>query len=519
MSEEAAAAAPAAEEPAVDVSAEGEAKTAAGEKILKPVPRPDDEELKKKIDTINDEIAKHQARLTAIKDNLDARDTGRGDSPEVAAIKTRLNEVKGRSRMLQAEKRNIYDQISAADDLKKQQQDLTQRLKAQLTLFSVEQIEAKIRALEHQQQTTSLSVKEDKRIMEDIKRLASHKPMIRQYDEAQESLKGVRDHHAALYVQLKAKAADLSVVKEEEDGVKAQLDAAKSKEEAKRSDVPSLFKERDGLRKAVGERRDEIKKLRDEFNEKRKEWQAYMKQQKEIKHAEYLARKAEREAEYQAQLKAYEEEEAKRDPWEAEKVICEQLIGFCEKYLPKKQEAKAAEAEIAHPDGAKLVKKGEPDDPFASLAKKKSKSKMKGGGAAEASAPAKPKTVRLSHSPDDIVMWGKLELRPPSTSDDCVEMHAQLLAKREWLKTAPPKAKKKAKEEKKDKAEEKEAAAEEKEAAEAAATGDAAAADAAPNGDAAAAPASDVTPKGGSGPLTIKAVSDSSVAIKITASS
>ena len=47
-------------------------------------------------------------------------------------------------------------------------------------------------------QTTSLSVKEDKRMMEDIKRLAANKPMIRQYDEAQESLKGVRDHHSQI---------------------------------------------------------------------------------------------------------------------------------------------------------------------------------------------------------------------------------------------------------------------------------------------------------------------------------
>ena len=46
--------------------------------------------------------------------------------------------------------------------------------------------------------------------MEEIKRLSSNKPMIRQYDEAQESLKGVREHHATLYNQLKAKNADLT---------------------------------------------------------------------------------------------------------------------------------------------------------------------------------------------------------------------------------------------------------------------------------------------------------------------
>ena len=42
---------------------------------------------------------------------------------------------------LQQEKRNIYDQISAADELKKQQQDLTQRLRSELSFFSVEEVE------------------------------------------------------------------------------------------------------------------------------------------------------------------------------------------------------------------------------------------------------------------------------------------------------------------------------------------------------------------------------------------
>ena len=41
---------------------------------------------------------------------------------EVVLAKAHLNEIKAKSRMLQQEKRNLYDQISAADDLKKQQQ-------------------------------------------------------------------------------------------------------------------------------------------------------------------------------------------------------------------------------------------------------------------------------------------------------------------------------------------------------------------------------------------------------------
>ena len=77
---------------------------------------------------------------------------------------------------------------------------------------------------------------------------------------------------------------------------------------------------------------------RDEFNERRKEWQSYLRQQKETKYKEWMERKAQRQAEYEAQKKAYEEEQAKRDPWEEEKAICEQLIVFVEKHVPKKEE-------------------------------------------------------------------------------------------------------------------------------------------------------------------------------------
>ena len=138
--------------------------------------------------------------------------------------------VRAESRRLLQEKRSIYDQISSADELKKQQQDLTQRLKAELQFFSVEDIERKIKALEMQQQTTSTSVKEDKKIIEDIKRLAANKPMIKQFDEAQESLKGVREHHNNLYTQLKAKNADqrLEIVRAELGRREARISAMRT---------------------------------------------------------------------------------------------------------------------------------------------------------------------------------------------------------------------------------------------------------------------------------------------------
>lgn len=429
-----------------------------GDDVLKPVPKPDEDELKQKIEVANEKVNALQERLEAIKKNLDAREGGRGDSPEIAVAKAKLNEAKAKSRMLQQEKRNIYDQISAADELKKQQQDLTARLKAQLSLFSVDEIDRRIKALEHLQQTTSISVKEDKKIMEELKKLSLSKPMIRQYDEAQESLKGVRDHHTTLYTQLKAKNADLTIVREDEDRCKGGLDAIKAKDEAKRADIPALWKERETIRKDVIDLRETIRKLRDDFNDRRKEWQNFVRIQRDQKAKEWAEQKAKRQAEYDAEKKAYEEEQAKRDPWEEEKLICEQLIGFVNKYLPKAAEAKVEAKAVEHPDGQKPLTKSslDDDDPYANLVKKKSKRKggapkeagvgagtpSIGGAGGAAVAAVKPKSMRLSHSVEDFALWDKLGFKAPATTEDCAALHEQLLAKREWLKTAPPKPKK-----------------------------------------------------------------------------
>ncbi|EOD31682.1 hypothetical protein EMIHUDRAFT_460679, partial [Emiliania huxleyi CCMP1516] len=219
-------------------------------KEIKKVSKPDDALLKQRLQEQDDKLVDKQARLEQIKATVDTRNQPT-ENAEFTAARSKFNVVRAESRRLLQEKRSIYDQISSADELKKQQQDLTQRLKAELQFFSVEDIERKIKALEMQQQTTSTSVKEDKKIIEDIKRLAANKPMIKQFDEAQESLRGVKEHHNELYTQLKAKNAELNSSKEEEEKWRAEMDAAKAKEDAKRSDLPALYKERDQLRKEI----------------------------------------------------------------------------------------------------------------------------------------------------------------------------------------------------------------------------------------------------------------------------
>ena len=183
-------------------------------KEVKLVKRPDENVMKEKIAVEEEKMSKLQEKLSAIKEQLDKNDSSRPDAnSELGIAKAKFNAAKSESRRVQQEKRNIYDQISAADELRQQQQDLVTRLRTELQVFSVDEIERKIKQLEHKQQTTSLTIKEDKAIMEEIKKLSSGKPKIQTFKEAQDGLTGIKEHHNTLYTSLKAKNAELAIAK------------------------------------------------------------------------------------------------------------------------------------------------------------------------------------------------------------------------------------------------------------------------------------------------------------------
>lgn len=424
-------------------------------KEVKVVKRPDETVMKEKIAVEEEKMSKLQEKLSAIKEQLDKNDSSRPDAnSELGIAKAKFNTAKSESRRVQQEKRNIYDQISAADELRQQQQDLVTRLRTELQVFSVDEIERKIKQLEHKQQTTSLTIKEDKAIMEEIKKLSSGKPKIQTFKDAQDSLTGIKEHHNTLYTSLKAKNAELAIAKEAEDKVRAVMDEVRSREDAKKPDLPKLFKERDELRSSINEHRSAIRKIQNEFNAEKKEFYEYLKVVREQKNKEYNERKAAKQAEWDEYKKLLEAEEAKRDPWEEEKAICEQLIAWVQRLLPKQSGPAVEKVEIDH-GSFKVMKKDEDEEMFAGLGKKKGKNKKKSVGG-EAGPAAPPKSQKMKHSFDDLAVWKKLSIEAPQETGDLPAMLETLRAKQEWLKTAPPKPKKVDKAEKKgDKAEKK----------------------------------------------------------------
>ena len=84
--------------------------------------------------------------------------------------------------------------------------------------------------------------------------------------------------------------------------------------------------------------------------------------------------------------------------------------------------------------------------------KKKGKNKKKGVPTATDET---AKSVKLKLSFEDMALWKKLDIEAPKEMSEMPTIMEALLAKKEWLKTAPPKPKK-VKEEKKEKKEKKE---------------------------------------------------------------
>jgi uncharacterized coiled-coil DUF342 family protein len=419
-----AAAAPAAEEekeiPKPDMSA---------------VKKPDEAEFNASIEAAQARLDGYHKRIQEIKESLDSRENLRNaSSSETGQARARLNELRAQARALANERNAIYNSINEQEDLRKARNEkLTELKKAVGPHNSIEEIDEAIKKKEYAQQTESLPLNQVKKLMAEIKDMQASKPRVKEVHEINEMLKRDKEVQNVLYAKLKEKSAEMNAMRDLERKQAEEVDRIRKKEEGNRSDVPSLMKERDECKKGIGATREEMKKLRDEFNAAKKVYfdaQRLLKRwQLQERHKEWQAREADRAA----RRKEREAEEATRVPWEEEMALCDQLVTYVSRYVPASKPAgDAPNGTASAPTATVGGRKGKLEEDYFVGAKAKSKGKGK--------KVQEPGSLKVSHTPEVFASFDKLQLRPPLVAGECAAAIEQLKAKKEWFKTAPPKA-------------------------------------------------------------------------------
>lgn len=423
------------------------------ENTIQRLPRPSREKHETAMKRLNEQIEERKKTIESAKSKIKVlRDGREKEQAKYAPIRSKLNELAARCQILMQTRDACRKEVQALDNMGKGERDgggSGNRGGGK----SVEQIDAEMARIEDQLSHETMSLKEEKVLVEKIKQLNKMKDSARAMAAKQAQITGTDGSRKAMQEKAKAKDVEINANKAEQQKLKNEIDKIrgvegggnnKNKKENGKSgnsgggdnfnkNVKALESERDGAYKQILKIRKEMDDLRDDFKKKNNEW---LKREKVFR--------AERDVEYASEKKAVEERkkqwerENAPEPFEAEISSCDQLVSFLQKFLPKSAPAEptsssskngSAEDLTAKLSGLKMVNKRDKDeemDDLLSMTGTLTKAKKNKVNAMKNAGPKPPKeTDKVNLSLDAYGMFGKVGISAPLIVGEvprCVEL-------------------------------------------------------------------------------------------------
>jgi len=303
-------------------------------------------------------------------------------------------------------------------------------VRANVRFSDVKSIDEEIKKLKTRQETTSMSLGEEKRLIKEIDALQSSKHVVAGLKDTDAGIDNAKEQRKLISAEMNAKDKEIDAVQEEITEKQKIVEAFKETETEARSNLTVLKGKREEIRKEIGEKIDERNKCRDVFRETNDKWYDYQRAIKAQKKMKYEEEKKNREEEKAAWVAEKEAEEAKKIPYEEEMNLCVYLVNHLTKtYLTdtKKSESEAKKADII----------AVTDDPFAGFTPIKKNDdeiflKMGPGKKLRARASKKKAAPVFKLNVDSFEQFGILGLSPPTNLEAVPKSVEDLKAKKEW---------------------------------------------------------------------------------------
>jgi len=308
--------------------------------------------------------------------------------------------------------------------------------KANVRFSNVEKIDEEITRLKTRQETTSMSLAEEKNLIKEIESLQKSKDLVASFKLTDASIDDCKLQRKMIGEQLKAKDAEIDAVQVLIDEKGKILDAMKSEQSEYRDALDVMKKERDSLRQEIGDKMKERNDARDAFREANNKWYDFQRAIKAQRKMRYEEEKKKREEEDRERQAEWEAEEAKKIPYEEEQQLCTFLSEYLTRtYVTgdseKKAEAKKNSVVALKEDpfaGFKPRKKGG-DEEYLQVGKGKKKPRVR--------ASKKKATVVFKLTVEFFEQFGVLGLNPPTSIEGVPKSIEELNEKKEWFSKQP----------------------------------------------------------------------------------
>jgi uncharacterized coiled-coil DUF342 family protein len=408
------------------------------------VERPDKVAHEKELDDLSNEIKAIQDERQKVQDTIDGKmNSGKGS--EVSIERDALGKLRAQKGALIDEKKKLVAKLDAiknqGDKIAKDRKDT----RASVKLSTVEEIDQEIARLKKTQETTSMSLSDEKKILKEIDQLQKSKALVATLKSKENDLEDVKAQRKLVAAQITAKDKEIDVVQAE---ITLKMDRIKEitdRETDKRDVLKELFTKRDDLRKQINDIFKKKDAARAVFRDKSNDWYNYQRALAAKKKMEYEAEKKLRDEQHAAWLKAKEEEEAKKIPYEEEQNLCDFLADYLTRtYLVDKEaEAKKAAEEAEKQKSADVVAVAE--NPFAKFKPVQKQDDVeyfgKGKGKKKRDR-TKKKEEKLTSGPltlnmDSFEQFAFVGLTPPTNIDQVAKTVEDLKARKIWYSEQP----------------------------------------------------------------------------------
>jgi uncharacterized coiled-coil DUF342 family protein len=400
--------------------------------LTKPIPKvdkPNKAAHDAEVDAINTEIDAMKEKKNNIQKSIELAINGGRDSA-AGKIRNELRALRSEKGALINQKKALRAKLDIAKKATENLMNDKKQARANVRFGDAESIDKEIAKLKQRQETTSMSLTEEKKLLKEIDALQTSKQVLDDLKDKDKGIDDIKAERKTLGADISAKDKEIDAKQVEIDAKQKIVDEMKDTETEAKKNLSSLKDQRETIRKEIGDKIAQRNELRKVFGEENDKWYDYQRAIKAQKKMKYEEEKKKREEEKAAWLAAKEAEEAKKIPYEEEMYLCDYLANYLSKtYLEDKEGADSSEKKT----DVVSVK----DDPFAGFAPLKKNDdevflKMGAGKKARVRASKKKAAPVFKLNVDSFEQFGLLGLTPPTSLEAVQGSVDELKAKKEW---------------------------------------------------------------------------------------
>ena len=405
--------------------------------------KPNKEEHEAALNALQEQVDALKKERQALQDKIkEAMNPGGEKSSVLNGLRTKMSTLKQKKNTLIEQKKVLRGTLDAskasADKIMKDKKDV----KSNLKYSSMQEIDAEIKKLQIKQETTTMTLNEEKKLLKEIDQLQASKKFIVVVQAKDTAMDDVQQQRKSTQLLLNEKDKEIDIVSKELDEVMKVIKEQNDKDSVAREAIQGLFTELDTFKEKIAALLAEKDALRSVYREQQNTFYLHQRAVRAQKQMEYEAEKKRREEEYAARQAEIEAEEAKKIPYEEEQALCEFLADFLERtYL-------GVENKGANEEAVVVIKKDTPvavsDDPFAGLMAMKQKENAETEEFFSKKDKHKKKRVRqpkevatFTLSVDVFEQFNMIQMTPPINKEQVPASVKALREKKEWYKVQP----------------------------------------------------------------------------------